>query len=154
MILESLSLVSSSVKALSLLPSIKNIPAHEGDAALARLLVSSIDGTSVEQMNDPEGEIWEVYLRLLKKYLHPSSASGLREVLIRLLGAEIFDKLEYEKQIVVCKTVIEVVAREPDAVSTTMGINRCMLMTDFYSTRTARNFCRIRPRTFRFLSRC
>lgn len=100
---------------------------------LASLLVSSIDGSSVEQINDPAGELWEVYLQLLKRFLHPTSAAGLRDVFVRLLEVEIFDKLEYERQVVVCKTVIEVVARETDAVSATMGINEWYTNSRFYT---------------------
>lgn len=133
MILESLSLVSSSVKAISLLPLIKNLPTHQGDVALACLLVSSIDGSSVGQINDPEGGLWEVYQQLLTQYLHPNSAGDLREVLVRFLEAEIFDKLGHEKQVVVCKTVVKVVAREPDAVSTTIGINEWYTNGRFYT---------------------
>jgi len=115
-ILESLSLVSSGVKALSLLPSIEILHTCQSDVTLATLLVSSIDGSSIAQLNNSETRLWEIYVQLLKMYLHPSSEPGPRNVLIRLLETELFSKLVDERQVTICKVIIGVVSRDIDAV--------------------------------------
>jgi len=116
-ILESLSLVSSGVKALSLLPSIEILHTYQSDVTLATLLVSSIDASSIAQLNDSETRLWEVYVQLLKIYLHPSSEPGPRDVLTRLLETELFSKLVYERQVTICEVIIGVVSRDIDGVS-------------------------------------
>lgn len=116
-ILQSLSLVSSKVKAISLLPSVEALSDHRGSVALACLLVSSIDASSVAQLNDTEGELWKVYVHLLELYLRPSADSATQQVLLRILETEIFSKLIYEKQVAVCEVVINTIAHESDAVS-------------------------------------
>lgn len=116
-ILQSLSLVSSKMKATSLLPSVEALLNQRGDAALACLLVSSIDASSVAQLNDGVGELWNVYLQLLEQYLQPSVDSASREVLLRILETEIFAKLVYEKQVAVCEVVFKTIVHEADVVS-------------------------------------
>ncbi|EKM74924.1 hypothetical protein AGABI1DRAFT_123475 [Agaricus bisporus var. burnettii JB137-S8] len=115
-ILQSLSLVSSKMKATSLLPSVEALLNQRGDAALACLLVSSIDASSVAQLNDGVGELWNVYLQLLEQYLQPSVDSASREVLLRILETEIFAKLVYEKQVAVCEVVFKTIVHEADVV--------------------------------------
>jgi len=83
---------------------------------LATLLVSSIDASSIAQLNDSETRLWEVYVQLLKKYLHPSSDFGPRNVLIQLLETELFSKLVYERQVTICEVIIGVISRDIDAV--------------------------------------
>ncbi|KAF9451337.1 hypothetical protein P691DRAFT_663457 [Macrolepiota fuliginosa MF-IS2] len=114
-LLDSLSLVSSSVKATSLLPSIEILQAHEGGIVLPCLLVSSIDASSATSLNDTEGDLWEVYLKVLKQYLRPASDAAPREALIRLLETEVFGKLTYERRMAVCEAVIGIVAHQSDA---------------------------------------
>ncbi|KXN83997.1 U3 small nucleolar RNA-associated protein 10 [Leucoagaricus sp. SymC.cos] len=116
-VLEALSLVSSAVKALTLLPSIEALKNQKCNTTLAALLVASFDLTSLPQLNDAEGELWDVYMQTLKMYLQPSSDSKAREVLLGLLETELFAKLVYEKQIVVCEVILGVVARDVDAQS-------------------------------------
>ncbi|KAJ3564821.1 hypothetical protein NP233_g8044 [Leucocoprinus birnbaumii] len=114
-LLESLSLVSSGVKALGLLPSIEALQIQQGNATMATLLVSCIDASSTMHLNDAEAGLWEVYLHVFKAYLEPSSEAAPREVLVRLLEMEIFSKLAYERQMAICETVIGAVARDTDA---------------------------------------
>lgn len=121
-ILRSLSLVSSSVKAISLLPSIEALEKHKGDIALTCLLVSSIDASSSVQLNGAEGELWNVYLQVLQHYLQPNSDAAPREIILRILETEIFAKLGYERQVAICETVIGIVARESDAVSASIAL--------------------------------
>lgn len=108
------------MKAICLLPSIEVLQRHQVDVTLACLLVSSVDASSVAQLNDVEGGLWEAYIQVLEQYLRPSSNAAPREVLIRLLETEVFAQLKYERQVTVCEVIIGVVAREPDAVSAAM----------------------------------
>jgi len=127
-ILESPSLVSSGVKALSLLPSIEILHTCQSDATLATLLVSSIGASSIAQLNNSETHLWEVYVQLLKMYLHPSSEPGPRNALIRLLETELFSKLVYERQVTICKVIIGVVSRDIDAVGISDTMQRNVFM--------------------------
>lgn len=120
-ILQSLGLVSSKVKAISLLPSVEALSDHRGSVALACLLVSSIDASSIVQLNDREGDLWTAYVHLLQLYLQPSADSATQRVLLRILETEIFCKLIYEKQVAVCEVVINAIAHETDAVSYQFG---------------------------------
>jgi U3 small nucleolar RNA-associated protein 10 len=115
-LLESLGLVSSSIKAVSLLPSIETLQTGQGDTILATLLVSSFDASSTPWLNDAEEGLWEVYMQVLKLYLRPTSDPAPREVLIRLLETELFGKLVHGRQVAVCEAIISSVTRDSDAV--------------------------------------
>jgi len=98
-----------------LLPSIETLT-YQSDVTLATLLVSSIDASSIAQLNDSETGLWEAYMQVLKIYLHPSSEPGPRDVLIQLLETELLSKLVYRRQITICEVIIGTVSRDTDAV--------------------------------------
>lgn len=81
-ILESLEGVSSPIKMRTLLTALeglantKNVSQTEVPALqtqLAALLVSSIDGASLKDLNDPEGASWVVYKALVHWYFRPGN---------------------------------------------------------------------------------
>ncbi|TCD67119.1 snoRNA-binding rRNA-processing protein utp10 [Steccherinum ochraceum] len=114
-LLRCLAEVSSPTKMQSLASALESLPSHKtADAEnhidierYASLLVSSIDGSSLKDLNDPNGPSWANYKTLVFYYFRPGSPSLPRQTMAHSLRKAIFSGLSTERKVEVCQWFLQ-----------------------------------------------
>ncbi|KAH8084910.1 armadillo-type protein [Cristinia sonorae] len=109
-ILTSLEGVSSPAKMQTLLSALERIAQSE-DASVqeqfATLLVSSVDGAALKDLNDPQGGSWEVYKAVVHRYFQDGSPVSPRQTISSRLRSSIFPGLTPEHKLEVCQWLLQ-----------------------------------------------
>ncbi|KAI0776755.1 hypothetical protein BD413DRAFT_469201 [Trametes elegans] len=133
-LLKSLDGVSNAAKAHVLTPTIESLLSEQDVAGskshqeLATLAASSFDVSSAADLNDPEKATWTLYERLLIAALKDAHWERPRSALLYRLQHGLFAKLNIERKVQLCQTLLRIAAEDD-----TVGLTCKKVLTDVLS---------------------
>ncbi|KAF8654764.1 hypothetical protein AX16_003419 [Volvariella volvacea WC 439] len=90
-------------------------PVDPSVEALQSLILSSFDASIAQDLNEQSSASWPVFLKILGHLLMPSAPSSARSILLRSLQENLFGALQVDRQLELCRTVLDVGCEHIDA---------------------------------------
>ncbi|KIP06398.1 hypothetical protein PHLGIDRAFT_128310 [Phlebiopsis gigantea 11061_1 CR5-6] len=135
-LLRSLEQVSSPAKPQVLLPVAEKMAADEeltkrdsDSEAFVSLVLASLDGSSINTLNERSGKPWATYVKIVQSFFGPGTLPSARVALAACLQGGLFKQLRTEHKVILCKVLLEQ-AQEHNDVATDCRALLSSLVTD------------------------